>query len=61
MLWGGVEFGGMECKESQMHLFQSLPGQPFEQGKSLEEKPPVPRGGPTPGAGNTKGAQGEEW
>lgn len=24
-------------------------------------QPPAPRGGPTPGAGNTKGTRGEEW
>lgn len=29
-----------------MHLFQPLPGQPFKQGKSLEEKLPPPEGAP---------------
>lgn len=38
-----------KCKKSQMHLFlfQSLPQQPFKQGKSLEESSlPPPEGAP---------------
>lgn len=43
------DLGAQERKEPQMHLFlfQSLPRQPFKQGKSLEEPSlPPPEGAP---------------
>lgn len=57
-----VEDLGLGSVRSPRHTCSVLPSEAIQAGKvEGGAQPPAPRGGPTPGAGNTKGTRGEEW
>lgn len=66
LLWAGllklVEDLGLGTVKSPRHTCSVPPSEAIQAGKvEGGAQPPAPRGGPTPGAGNTKGTRGEEW